>query len=187
MPVIVPSQAGILFRRRYHAPGAGTGPYKLTPDAPYAIDVECKIKASTTISRYSGSTDQGMQWVAIDFATQALGVIPTVLIADEGVATGITMAVLGCIHDAHGDLTGGEKVWVRVWGYHDNARVDGNSANVAKGERLQVSTTAGAAIQFGVEADTGAEQLPVGFAMEAITADNQPANVFITNPFGVPI
>ncbi len=142
---------------------------------PSAVDVLCVNKTGSTLAGGGGSATGACDWVTIDFTNDLTGKLPQV---KKLPTSGIKC--LGCIApDQPTSIADGDQVWVRVWGLHPTAKVDGTT-DVAINDGLGAySSTAGVAAKSTTIGDQFAT------AQEAYTTNSTAGKkVFIYDPMG---
>jgi len=143
---------------------------------PSAVDVLCVNKTGSTLAGGGGSATGACDWVTLDFTNDLTGKRPHIRKLPTS-----AIKCLGCIApDMPASIADGELCWVRVFGIHPTAKVDGTT-DIAINDGIGVySSTAG----------VGAKNTTIGntfaTALEAYTTDATVAGkkVFIHDPMG---
>lgn len=145
--------------------------------APYAVDVFCR---NTSGGNLTGAP-AGSDWVEIDWANYVDGLpFPIKKLTASGSAA--NNACLGIVHWQAGTVADAARCWVRVFGEHPYAKVEGTT-DVAVGDSLTPDTTAGQAIKAAAAPE---DNHVIGQALAAQAADSVVATrVFLSNPSGL--
>jgi len=139
---------------------------------PSVWDLRCLNASGGTLA----GADTGCDWVDFDLAKLADGVVPRIVKAP------VNALAAGCVRVGQGTIADGAECWVRVYGPHDYAKVDGTT-DVAIGDYLGVhGSTAGAAAKDTTLGDR------IARALEVRTADSIGAvKVLVLNALGLPL
>lgn len=169
-------QDQMVIRCRYWDAASATYRHDKAEYRPGAVDVLCVNKTGSTLAGGGGSATGACDWVTIDFTNDLTGKLPQV----KKLPTS-SIKCMGCIApDQPTSIADGDQCWVRVFGIHPTAKLDGTT-DIAINDGIGV---------FSSTAGVGAKTTTVGnafaTAMEAYATDATVAGkkVFIHDPMG---
>lgn len=140
---------------------------------PEAVDILCQ---NTSGSAITGNTTDGYKWVRFDFANYSNGgPVPIKLTTN----TATEQRVLGVIVDGQNSVADDGLCWVRIWGKHSYAALEGTATTGANvGALIETHGTDGIA-----KVTDGTTGLLYGYTLEAYeTVATAAKQVFISNP-----
>jgi hypothetical protein len=152
-------KSGFLNRFRYWFADGGARVRERSTRDLIAVDVRCKNSSGGTL--IGGDASTGGDWVQIKWASYAEKDVYPI----EKTASAANGPALGVVAEDQGTVADGAYCWVRVYGRHPYAKVDG-TADLVAGDMLAAFSTAGVAKKWA----SGSQR--IGRVMVAFTTDS---------------